>query len=88
MLGKKNNILSRKSITIILLTVSSDNFQFVSATHELNALPLQFTLKPTPIATDAPLLALTAVRGASKRGHGKHETVMQNPGSNKPTAQI
>lgn len=49
MFGKKNNILSRKRIIIVLLTVSSDNFQFVSATHELNAVQFQLTFEPTPV---------------------------------------
>ncbi|GFI39735.1 hypothetical protein IMSAGC016_01516 [Muribaculaceae bacterium] len=51
MLGDKNNILSRQRITVILLTVSSNDFQFVSATHELNAILFQLAFKPTPIVT-------------------------------------
>lgn len=37
MLGEKNNILSRQRIAIILFTISSNDFQFVSATHELDS---------------------------------------------------
>jgi hypothetical protein len=58
MLGKKNNILRRQRIAIVLPTVSSNNFQFVSATHELNAILFQLAFKPTPIVAGLRIIRL------------------------------
>lgn len=49
MLGKKNNAFAVEHIGLSLLAVRSLKFEPESGTHELNALPIQLTLKPTPI---------------------------------------
>lgn len=49
MFGKKNYPFTIQHIGDALFAVRSLKFEPVSGTHELNAILLQFTFKPTPI---------------------------------------
>lgn len=47
LIWEESATLSR--IAIVLLTIGSHDFQFVSPTHELNILLFQLAFQPTPI---------------------------------------
>ncbi len=57
-LNKKDHILTVQYIGYTLFAVGNNNFQFVSAIHELNAIMFQPAFKPTPIVTGLGIVRL------------------------------